>query len=495
MKKLNFIIKCGLALLLLSFYSCESWLNVTPSDRLSEEMLFNDREGFVKALNGVYIELNTNELYGRNLTAGALDVMGQYYSVASSSHAFYNYGGLVYTGNDEKALFDNMWQKCYAVIACCNTIIEKCDERQDVLPGVYYGLYKGEALALRAMLHLDMLRLFGPVYDETSKTAECIPYVTNTDAQISPLLSAEVVLESVIGDLKTALNLLKESDPVLTDGVRNEGNSIGDNALNYRQFRLNYYAVKALLVRAYAWGHDESNALVTAEEILREVQVEGAEIFPFVTHAAATDVSKPDRVFSSEVMFSLYDSYRGTEIQDKLFLPTLDQIYTFTGKRLELGKDYSFYASENDYRRNIWASYSNAGKLIDYHRKYEDITTSGAELLNKMVPLIRLSEIYLLAAEYTDDFVTAKGYLDRIRNSRNCPSSVATEPTLMEEITKECRREFLGEGQMFFFYKRRAEQQLPNGRFETDNDKQWIDMSMSNYVIPLPDSETDMRLN
>ena len=299
----------------------------------------------------------------------------------------------------------------------------------------------------------------------------------------------------VIGDLKTALNLLKESDPVLTDGVRNEGNSIGDNALNYRQFRLNYYAVKALLARAYAWGHDESNALVTAEEILREVQVEGAEIFPFVTHAAATDVSKPDRVFSSEVMFSLYDSYRGTEIQDKLFLPTLDQIYTFTGKRLELGKDYSFYASENDYRRNIWASYSNAGKLIDYHRKYEDITTSGAELLNKMVPLIRLSESYLLAAEYTDDFVTAKGYLDRIRNSRNCPSSVATEPTLMEEITKECRREFLGEGQMFFFYKRRAEQQLPNGRFETDNDKQWIDMSMSNYVIPLPDSETDMRLN
>ena len=52
------------------------------------------------------------------------------------------------------------------------------------------------------------------------------------------------------------------------------------------------------------------------------------------------------------------------EIQDKLFLPTLDQIYTFTGKRLELGKDYSFYASENDYRRNIWASYSNAGKPV-----------------------------------------------------------------------------------------------------------------------------------
>ena len=174
MKKLNFIIKYGLALLLLSFYSCESWLNVTPSDRLSEEMLFNDREGFVKALNGVYIELNTNELYGRNLTAGALDVMGQYYSVASSSHAFYNYGGLVYTGNDEKALFDNMWQKCYAVIACCNTIIEKCDENKAGLSPVWKGSIKGEALALRAMLHFDMLRLFGPLTSELDK--ESIPY-------------------------------------------------------------------------------------------------------------------------------------------------------------------------------------------------------------------------------------------------------------------------------------------------------------------------------
>ena len=68
MKKLNFIIKYGLALLLLSFYSCESWLNVTPSDRLSEEMLFNDREGFVKALNGVYIELLNSNLYGGTLS-------------------------------------------------------------------------------------------------------------------------------------------------------------------------------------------------------------------------------------------------------------------------------------------------------------------------------------------------------------------------------------------------------------------------------------------
>ena len=320
--------------------------------------------------------------------------------------------------------------------------------------------------------------------------------MTNSDSEISPLLSAEEILNFVIEDLKVALDLLKSVDPILTEGVRNESNNDGgDNSLYYRQYRMNYYAVKALLARAYAWGHDGRNALIVAEEILREVQVEGAEIFPFVEHSAAVDPSVPDRVFSTEVIFSLYDSYRGTEIQDKLFIPTVDQIYTFSSRRLETGREYSFYASENDYRYAIWAKYSNAGTEINYHRKYEDVSGGNASKFNKMVPLIRLSEIYLLAAECSGNFEMAKGYLDKVRNNRNCPSSTATETTLMDEITKECRREFLGEGQMFFFYKRKAMQKIPNGKWEKDSESQTINMNMNNYVVPLPDSEINMRLN
>lgn len=106
------------------------------------------------------------------------------------------------------------------MIVNCNIIIEKCDTKREVLSDVYYGLYKGEATALRAMLHLDMLRLFGPVYDNASKTKESIPYVTNSNSEISPLLSAEEILSLVIGDLNTALDLLKGTDPILTEGVQ-----------------------------------------------------------------------------------------------------------------------------------------------------------------------------------------------------------------------------------------------------------------------------------
>ena len=57
-------------------------------------------------------------------------------------------GAYKYEEQNVKDVFQVIWEKAYALILNCNIIIEKCDERQDVLPGVYYGLYKGEALAL-----------------------------------------------------------------------------------------------------------------------------------------------------------------------------------------------------------------------------------------------------------------------------------------------------------------------------------------------------------
>ena len=48
-------------------FSCSNWLDIKPSDRISEENNFSDLAGFKKALNGVYIELNNPDLYGKNL--------------------------------------------------------------------------------------------------------------------------------------------------------------------------------------------------------------------------------------------------------------------------------------------------------------------------------------------------------------------------------------------------------------------------------------------
>ena len=55
-------------LLLLS--SCDGWLGVKPYDKISQDDLMSEESGFIKNLNGIYIELNSDMLYG-----GALSIL------------------------------------------------------------------------------------------------------------------------------------------------------------------------------------------------------------------------------------------------------------------------------------------------------------------------------------------------------------------------------------------------------------------------------------
>ncbi|RYE41205.1 MAG: hypothetical protein EOP48_24100, partial [Sphingobacteriales bacterium] len=239
---------------LLSFLSlsCKKWVDVKPNDRLSEEQLFSTKEGYMKALNGVYVEMANTSLYGQNMTTGAVDVLAQYYYLNSSVHTYFNYTTFVYTDANVKVTFDNTWKKAYELVANCNVILEKCgDAPTTVLPEPYFSIIKGEALALRGMLHFDMLRLFGPIYSEANKAKPAIPYVNKTGYDIAPIIGSEQVMELLISDLKTASSLLENTDPIRKEGVRNSANPTGSNDLYYRQYRLNYYAIQALLARAY----------------------------------------------------------------------------------------------------------------------------------------------------------------------------------------------------------------------------------------------------
>ncbi len=471
--------------------SCQSWIEITPTDRLTEDMVFSNKEGFKKALNGVYIELNSTTVYGQNMSAGMIDVLAQYYNLTSEQHPLYYYFKYTYTQANVKSGFDLIWQKTYKLISNCNIIIEKCGDSNPLLPEPYFGMIKGEALALRAMLHLDMLRLFGPIYS-TGSAKTCIPYMTIANQEVQPLLTAEKVMDNILKDLNDAIALLETSDPVITNGVRNYADQSGNNDMNYRQYRLNYFAVKALLARAYLWKGDKVNALSISEEILSQTQITGSEIFPFVTNANATNSTAPDRVFSTEVLFSLYYVNRKT-LQTNLFDPNLDPttaILTAYGT-LTTGRVNEMYDDKNDYRYNAWANYNKNGSNILYLRKYEDMTGSTTtNAWRYMIPLIRLSEVYFIAAECTDDLTLATQYLNKVRTGRNCFSvAPATRDALMTFLSAEYRREMIGEGQLFFFYKRLAMANIPNGIKATGN----MNISLDNYVVPLPTSEISMR--
>ena len=125
MKKKISIIKSGLlTLLLIATTSCESWIAVEPTDRLSEDKVFSTQKGFLQSLNGVYSEMNNSSVYGGNLSAGIIDVMAQYYNAGSDNGYTYYYPARYdYNNTSIKNTFESVWAKMYNLITSVNIII------------------------------------------------------------------------------------------------------------------------------------------------------------------------------------------------------------------------------------------------------------------------------------------------------------------------------------------------------------------------------------
>src|SRR5690606_42105560 len=68
----------------LALSGCQKWLSVTPNDQFAAEDLFVRKEGFFKALNGIYTGMTSSKSYGQELCAGAADVFGRAYHISSS---------------------------------------------------------------------------------------------------------------------------------------------------------------------------------------------------------------------------------------------------------------------------------------------------------------------------------------------------------------------------------------------------------------------------
>jgi hypothetical protein len=175
-------------------------------------------------------------------------------------------------------------------------------------------------------------------------------------------------------------------------------------------------------------------------------------------------------------MYNNYNAYFSPNLQDASILAPLDA-------RLTAMMEGGTYP--NDYRLNPdWAYPSTGSKAYRTFYKYADVATSTTSF-RYMLPLIRKSEMYYIAAECAPDDATALNYLNTVRYNRGVPNLAATA-TVATELQKEYQKEFYGEGQLFYFYKRKNVASIPNGSATSGN----ITMDKSRYVIPIPQSET-----
>ncbi len=479
----HFITTCLIAAATSLGSACSNWLDVQPYDQISEEQLFSSEEGFQKLLNGIYIELCSTELYGGSLGPEMIEVMGGAYEIGDDAVKWGNYPDLKrydYASDYWRDRLDATWNKAYALILNCNKLLEALDGRESLFTAGHAAIIRGEALALRAMLHFDMLRLFGPIYSQHPE-ALSIPYYTARTMNPEPLLAASEVIERVLEDLTRAREELA-NDPVITEGTLMSADPTGGSSfLRYRALRLNYYAVTALEARVQLYAGHRSEAFARALEVIRAAD---KGLFPFVDRAAVVGTDDPDRIFSTEVLFALSHSSRNQIFLD-YFSPTRT---TFVFKMESALINQTIYGGgqttggyQDDYRnRAVWST-SGSNR---YFYKYADMANTGA-IENTMIPMLRLGEMYLIAAEaQSDNLANGTSYINMLRRYRGISTSL---PSLTQELLiYEYIRELYGEGQLFYLYKR-LNTTIIRSATASENTLPGSNV----FVVPLPDSETD----
>lgn len=488
MKKILLIAVC-----FFSLASCKKWLEIPPKSEIASDKLFESEQGFKDALIGAYLLMTSTNTYGFESNIGFMDALGQQYFMPGTSHPYYYASLYQYDHASVVSRKDNIWAGNYNVIANLNNILKNIDERKSILNPAHYALIKGESVGLRAFLHFDLLRLFGLgnlVNDPSGLTKKSLPYVTKYSKAITPPSTTAAFIDSLESDLNTAELLLAPFDSTSVANHPEIPNS--DLFYTERKLRCNYYAVKAMQARLYLWTGEYDKATAAAQEVISKGSHHGIRF-----HSGNINDPNPvnkDYTFSTEHIFGLNVQNLFFTVKPFITRYAPDGINTNSSRLNHNGTVannlYEITTKPNmslsDYRyKELYNKVSTTDYLL---MKFNFVEPS---LFKDKMPLIKLPEMYYILAEAANEMgnpAAAVAYLNTVRTNRAIAITYALPSTLTKdevtaEIEREYRKEFVSEGQLFYYFKRRGKTSIVGSSKVMDNNV---------YVLPLPQKEIEM---
>nr|WP_319569837.1 RagB/SusD family nutrient uptake outer membrane protein [uncultured Draconibacterium sp.] len=490
MKK-NILYTCAFLLLLTT--SCNDWLDVKPQGQKTTEEQFSSYDGFCDALNGCYIKLKDRSIYGEKLSMSNIESMAQLWRrpIKTSLPTDYALSNFDYTNSYAKTAIESIYGNLYNVIAQTNMIINNIDAYASVFSDESKrSVIEGEAYAIRAFCHFDVLRLFGQL-PQNAEIQVSLPYAEAVSAADLPAYySYNEFISKIEADLNRAESLLHENDPIFEHSftILNTYDSdlIDDEFMFFRQNRFNYWAIKALQARFYLYTGNTTQAYSTAKSIIDATGADGDKL---ITLSGKSDIANGYLACPSECLmmlnaYSIIDyspkilGEGTTKVRDDHLAITIDQLNElFDGEEIE---------GNNRYRK-VWnkSMTDPSGNFVPTLKKYfYDKDDEQLKLLKvQLIPLIRLSEMYLIVMETTNDLSEANTLCAEYLLSHDVVFSGDKFTSLNEVktwVVDEYRREFYGEGQMFYTYKRLGASSML-----------WRDepVNESDYSLPLPLTE------
>jgi starch-binding outer membrane protein, SusD/RagB family len=439
---------CLILFLAVNFTACNLLDETSPNDVATTDAI-KDGASAEAALSGIYSSLQQKGYYG-----------GQYPLIAEALTDNATTGGYQVISLDElgnkavtpaNVLTEELWLSIYRVVANCNGLLTALPSISDLTASRKKDI-EGQARAIRALAHFDLLRYFGEHWNAASTFG--VPIVTTVQTIDDRPARATVgaVYKVVTDELTAALGLI--------------------DATNATPQYVNVNTVNALLARVYLYQKQLTKADEFATKVIKS------------SNYSLLDAADYSSIFTSrrtsESIFELTFS-----VQNKSAFNTLT--YNRDGAaRPEV--NFMASASLNDFFIKTRGSDIRA-RMLNFDSTANDVTIQpdgrsekyrGEDTRDNPAYIIRLAEMYLIRAE-------AKGKtagladLNTLREKRGIyvilPAMVLTDDAFRTAILEERRAEFNFEGHRYFDLARLR-------RMKTD-----IGVADFRSILPIPGRE------
>lgn len=437
--------------LAIALSSCKKdMIDVKPTDKINAVDVFSSEQGLDVFRTGMYANIANGDgtLYSTQLPiqGGILGddmVYGNaWYKMYKSEYSFKQ--ASTNSGNQL------LWEKLYYFAEICNTLvsadIKNVDENK-------VKQFKAEALALRAMAHVDVARFFGKAYYLDGGASKALPYVDYIDYEAKPYRNTmKEIYEKAIKDLTDALpnlSVLKGSELYM-----NQTAAKAVLARIYMDMAGPAFGNDANLVKAREYAQDayDDIALISTSELVKGLSGINTETILAIGQMAP-DIQKWRDFHSFHddlegmgedflVNKTMFEKFVGTDVRKAFFIRE-PHYYKYYNQSIYSVDKLSSLAFLNNKGYTLYGKFPRLDVQVPGVRG-----TLGLGHYN----YIRGSEMVLIVAECDarigDKNSEAQALLLKIqkRADATAVASVNIGTNLVDEIVMEARKELLGEG-------------------------------------------------
>lgn len=412
--------KLIITLFSLSFLvSCSSdLLDVNPEAQKVSSQFYTNSSEIEQGITSVYGSLQYTGQYQLGMPALGELPSDNTYDEVPANDAF-TYGELdFFTIQPNNTLIASTWKDNYIGIQQANIILTRIDKIPDMTDALK-STRMGEMKFLRALMYFNLVRTFGDVPLVLKETTNVNDYFGQPRTPVAEVYAA------IETDLKDAINLLPNT--TAQKGRVTKGAALG-------------ILGKVLLTeKKYA------------ESLTYLSQIEG------LGYQLLTDVSKifdvanennAEIIFDVQFASGLNGNSEGSSAF-QMFSPS-GSVSGAKGHNLPTKEVYNLY-STGDTRRSAYIGLTSSG--IPFSKKLVKTSNTIADGGSNFV-VLRLADVFLMMAECfaeQNNTVNANLYLNKIKTRAGIATvNLSTKDLLLNEIDRERRLEFVGEGHRWF---------------------------------------------